>query len=728
MAQPLSSSANNVWSEYEVKATASLSDRPLRTLKHGDAFAVFDSSGDCGTYPETADGLYFQDTRFLSLFQLSIEGQRPLLLTSAVHENKAALTVELTNPDIRMGDHVSLARDTIYLSRTKFLRDNSSYERILIKNFSSETCSLRLDLSFDSDFKDVFEVRGTKRKDRGSRRSKVKDRRTVSFEYDGLDGISRTTTLRFIPAPSRLSVQGAAWEVDTGPDAQKSVFVIIEFNVGKDAGSAEAADYLRAYRNSRRERRLATEHIAKVSSSNELFNEVLARAISDIYTLVSHTEWGPYPYAGIPWFSTVFGRDGIITAMLMLWVDPSLARGVLSTLAATQATTTDPVSDAQPGKILHELRHGEMANLGEVPFGRYYGSIDATPLFVMLAGMYLERSGDLAFIRQIWPNVTAALSWIDRFGDMDGDGFIEYARAAKSGLANQGWKDSYDAIFHDRGHLAEGPIALCEVQGYVFAAKRHAATMAQIIGLPELSGDLLRQADELQARFEMTFWCEDRSIYAIALDGSKRPCKVYSSNALHTLFTKIAAPDRARRTVDSIFGANGFSGWGVRTLSAGQKRYNPMSYHNGSVWPHDNALIALGLSNYDMNEEVLRIFSGMFDAARYQELRRLPELFCGFKRRYHLGPTPYPVACSPQAWASAAFFGIVGAALGLELVHGENQIRLRNPALPRLVDELEIRNLQLGSSRLHLRVHRHGQDVTATIVSRHGDARVVLLK
>ncbi len=728
MTQPVPASANNVWSEYEVQATASLSDRPLRTLKHGDAFAVFDSSGDCGTFAQTAEGVYFRDTRFLSRLQLLIGGKRPLLLTSAVHENKAALTVELTNPDIWFGDKDKLARDTIFLSRTKFLRDNASYERILIRNFSSDKRSLRLDLSFDSDFKDIFEVRGTTRKRRGKLRCKVRDRRTLMFEYEGLDAIRRTTTLQFIPQPTRLSPNGATWNVSAAPYAQQSVFVIIQFNEGEEASSVDAAEYLRAYRDCRRERRLSTEQIAKISSSNELFNEVLARATSDVYTLVSHTDGGPYPYAGIPWFSTVFGRDGIITAMLMLWVDASLTRGVLRTLAATQAAVTDLSSDAQPGKILHELRHGEMANLGEVPFGHYYGSVDATPLFIMLAGMYLERTGDLAFIRDIWPNVTAALAWIDRFGDSDGDGFVEYSRAVQSGLANQGWKDSWDAIVHDDGRLAEGPIALCEVQGYVFAAKRLAAKMALALGLRGLSDDLSRQAKELQDRFESTFWCEDLGIYALALDGSKRPCKVYSSNALHTLFTKIAAPDRARRTAHSMFDANGFSGWGVRTLSTGQPRYNPMSYHNGSVWPHDNALIALGLSYYDMNAEVLRIFTGMFEAARFQELRRLPELFCGFKRRAHLGPTPYPVACSPQAWASAAFFGIIAATLGLELLYEENQVRLRNPALPRFADELEIRDLQLGSSRLHLRVHRHGQDVTANIISRQGDARLVLVK
>ncbi len=728
MTQPVPASANNVWSEYEVQATASLSERPFRTLKHGDAFAVFDSFGDCGKFAQTAEGLYFRDTRFLSRLQLLIEGKRPLLLTSAVHENKTALTVELTNPDIWVGDNDKLARDTIFLYRTKFLRDNGSYERILIRNFNSETRPLRLDLSFDSDFKDIFEVRGTSRKRRGKPRCKVTDRRTIRIEYEGLDAISRTTTLRFIPQPSRLSPEGATWNISTAPNAQNSVFVIIQFTEDQEPSSADAADYLRAYRDSLRERRLSTEHIAKISSSNELFNEVLARATSDVYTLVSQTDTGPYPYAGIPWFSTVFGRDGIITAMLMLWVDPTLASGVLRTLAATQATVTDPAADAQPGKILHELRHGEMANLGEVPFGHYYGSVDATPLFIMLAGMYLERTGDLAFIRDIWPNVTAALAWIDRFGDSDGDGFVEYSRAVQSGLANQGWKDSWDAIVHDDGCLADGPIALCEVQGYVFAAKRQAAKMAQALDLTALSDDLSRQAKELQYRFESTFWCEDRGIYALALDGSKRPCKVYSSNALHTLFTKIAAPDRARRTAHSMFDANGFSGWGVRTLSAGQLRYNPMSYHNGSVWPHDNALIALGLSYYDMNAEVLRIFTGMFEAARFQELRRLPELFCGFKRRAHLGPTPYPVACSPQAWASAAFFGIIAATLGLELLYEENQVRLRNPALPRFADELEIRDLQLGSSRLHLRVHRHGQDVTANIISRQGDARLVLVK
>jgi glycogen debranching enzyme len=550
----------------------------------------------------------------------------------------------------------------------------------------------------------------------------------VTFRYEGLDSITRQTTLQFTPPPERIDVNRSTWKITLAPDEQKSIYVITRFDVGENLTRSDVGDYLRAYRNTRRERRASTEGILKISTNNDVFDEILARATSDIYTLVTRTEFGVFPYAGIPWFSTVFGRDGIITAMFMLWVDPSIARGVLRLLANTQGQSHDASSDAQPGKILHELRHGEMANLGEVPFGRYYGSVDSTPLFIMLAGMYLQRTGDVALIREIWPNLRAALKWIDDCGDADRDGFVEYSRGRGSGLANQGWKDSFDAVFDENGKLAEGPIALCEVQGYVFAAKRHAAEIAAALGEQDLSARLLEQAERLRLQFEQLFWCNDLQTYAVALDGRKRPCRVRTSNAGHALFTQIASHGRARAVTSLLFSRAGFNSWGVRTLSSGEPRYNPMSYHNGSVWPHDNALIALGLSRYGFGREVSLLFSGMFDAARYQELRRLPELFCGFKRRRHLGPTPYPVACSPQAWAAGAFFAMISASLGLELRHATEEVVLRRPVLPPFLDEIDVQNLQLGTSCLNLHVRRDGSDVTVGIASRQGSAEVTVVK
>jgi len=718
----------NLWSEYEIEAKTSLIDRALRNLKHGDAFAVFDSYGDIGAAGDTAEGLFYRDTRFLSRFELRIEGKRPLLLSSVVHEDKAALSVELTNPDVRLDEGEKLSRDTIFLGRTKFLWKAVCYERISVRNYTSVQRRLRVDLLFDADFHDLFEVRGTKRLRRGKVLTHVVGPDGVAFRYEGLDKIERRTVIRFTPAPQSIETNRATIEVELAPYEQTSLFVAVSCEEDGTDEAASESNFFRAYRDTRRARRAATANIATIKSSNESFDEVVCRATSDAYTLITRNDLGLYPYAGIPWFNTIFGRDGLITAMLMLWMDASVARGVLRTLAATQATGLDPQSDAQPGKILHELRHGEMANLREVPFGRYYGSIDATPLFVMLAGMYLERTGDRETILEIWPNIEAALQWIDEYGDIDKDGFVEYSRAAASGLANQGWKDSHDAIFHADGTGAEGPIALCEVQGYVYAAKQHAARMASAFGLDELAARLSLQAEQLRVNFDAAFWCEDIGTYALALDGAKRPCRVLASNAGHTLFSGIAVPERARKVAENLLSPDGFSGWGIRTLSLGQPRYNPMSYHNGSVWPHDNALIAMGFARYGLKAEAGRVFAGVFNAARQQELRRLPELFCGFIRRAHRGPTPYPVACAPQAWAATAVFGLLGACLGLELMHEQNEIRLRDPVMPDFLDEVIIRNVRLGASYADVRLHRYGHDVTANVLSRRGDAKILILK
>jgi glycogen debranching enzyme len=714
----------NLWSEYGIEATTSLVDKPLRTLKHGDAFAVLDSHGDIGTTKDTAEGLYYRDTRYLSHLELRIERERPLLLSSTMHENKAALSVDLTNPDV-LGSEGKLARDTVFLQRTKFLWQGVCYERVSIRNYDMAPRRVGLTLRFDADFRDLFEVRGTPRPQRGTPVTTRTGASEIEFRYRGLDALERRTVLRFDPAPERIAANAAAFTVDLPPGGQTTIVITVSC---EEATRRKVGDFFLAYRDSRRARRESTAGIATVTSSNEIFDEVACRATSDVYTLITRTELGKYPYAGIPWFSTVFGRDGIVTALLMLWVDASIARGVLRTLAASQATTTDPKADAEPGKILHEQRHGEMANLGEVPFGRYFGTVDATPLFVLLAGAYFEQTGDLGTLKAIWPNVEAALRWIDEFGDKDGDGFVEYHRETESGLVNQGWKDSFDAIFHADGSDAEGPIALCEVQAYVYAAKRSIAVAATALGLPELAARLIEDAERLRGRFEQAFWCEEIGTYALALDGRKRPCRVRASNAGHALFAGIAHPARAASVAGTLMGPEGFSGWGIRTLARGEPRFNPMSYHNGSVWPHDNALVALGFARYGLKQEAAAVFEGLFNAAAHQELRRLPELFCGFVRRPHRGPTSYPVACSPQAWAAAAPFGLLAACLGLDFAHAENEIRCRDPVLPKFLGEVVIRGLRLGNSRIDVRLHRYGDDVTANVLARHGSARLIILK
>ena len=362
-----------------------------------------------------------------------------------------------------------------------------------------------------------------------------------------------------------------------------------------------------------------------------------------------------------------------------------------------------------------------MAALGEVPFGLYYGSVDSTPLFVLLLGLYFERTGDEATLRDLWPNLEAALSWIDLYGDLDGDGFVEYQRATDRGLSNQGWKDSYDAIFHKDGRLAEGPIALAEVQGYVYAAKTLAARCARQLGDEARARDLESQAARLRAQFEDAFWCESIGTYAIALDGKKDPCLVRTSNAGQVLFSGIAKPERAAMVAEGLMDPRFFSGWGIRTIACDEARYNPMSYHNGSIWPHDNAVIALGLRQYGFTNAVDRVFAGMLEAASYMEFQRLPELFCGFRRRRNRGPTLYPVACSPQAWAAAAPFALLQSSLGLEFDPDAKEIRLRNPHLPPFINDLTIRGLRLGTSTVDLLLHGRENDIAMRVLRNDGN-------
>ena len=705
----------------------SLVERPLRTLKYGDIFAVLDSNGDIGSVPESPEGLFMRDTRYLSLFAMTIEGRRALLLGSTLEDDNVSLTVDLTNPELRDDDHVRMAPDMIAIDRTKFLYKGGCYERVGFCNYDSRPRTFKVAFRFGADFRDLFEVRGTRRKARGTASAQVVDGATVQLRYDGLDKIARFTMLAFVPKPQMLETGLAEFTVTLRPGEKSSILADIACGEGK---AARPVNFLRAYRQNRRGLKDITKGIATIESSNALFNEVACRATSDIYMLVSRTEHGLYPFAGIPWFSTVFGRDGIITAMMMLWVDPKIAEGVLRYLAATQAKTIDPEADAQPGKILHETRHGEMANLEEVPFGHYYGTVDATPLFVMLAGMYYERTGDLQTIEAIWPNIEAALAWCDTYGDRDHDGFVEYFRETESGLANQGWKDSQDSIFHADGTDAKGPIALCEVQGYLFAAKEGAATLALKLGHTERATDLIDEAAALKMRFHEAFWCEEIGTYALALDGEKKPCAVRSSNAGHTLFTGIADPAVAGRVADALMSPAAFSGWGIRTIPIGEIRYNPMSYHNGSIWPHDNALIVMGFGRYGLKDQAAHVFHGLFDAASYQELRRLPELFCGFVRRPRRGPTAYPVACAPQAWASATPFALLASCLGLKLDHARNEISFIDPRMPGFLDELVIRGLRLGDSSIDVRLKRDddSHDITVSVLAREGDARIVQVK
>jgi glycogen debranching enzyme len=698
--------------------------RPRRTLKYGDTFAVFDSHGDMGASAGGADGLFHKDTRYLSRLELLLNNRPLLLLGSNLRDDNSMLSVDLTNPDFYEDDRLVLQKDLVHVARTIFLWRGVAYERLAVRNHGEQTIALSLSILFQSDFADLFEVRGLHRARRGVLTLGTKAPDRVLLSYRGLDRAVRTTTVHFDPTPAELESGSATHRLKLEPGEMRPIFLSVACNAPPDRPLVTFSSGLLA---ARRELRAATLESTSIETSNQLLNEVLCRSAADLNMLMTDTPEGRYPYAGIPWYSTTFGRDGLITALQMLWCDPTIARGVLRHLAAYQAHDSDEHSDAEPGKILHEMRHGEMAALGEVPFGLYYGSVDSTILFVLLAGLYSERTNDQQTIVELWPAIEAALGWIDGVGDPDQDGFVEYSRATDKGLANQGWKDSQDAIFHADGQLAEGPIALAEVQGYVFAAKTAIARCARRLHLADEARRLEEDAKRLSHAFEAAFWCEDIGTYAIALDGNKRPCRVRTSNAGQLLFSGMIRPDRAAILAQDLLGPRFFSGWGIRTLARGEARYNPMSYHNGSVWPHDNALIALGLGRYGFRGAVGHVFKGLFDAATYMDLRRLPELFCGFQRQRNRGPTLYPVACSPQAWASATPFSLIDASLGLEFHPRRGEIRLRNPRLPSFLDEIRLRNLRLGDASVDICLRRQGKGVSLEPLRPHGSIQVSIV-
>jgi glycogen debranching enzyme len=723
--------------QYYILSTSGRIDDRTRVLKHGNTFAVFDRFGEIDTFNRSQFGIFHEDTRFVSRLTLRMNDARLLLLSSTTKEDNALLTVDLTNPDVERNREIVIPRGTIHIFRSLVLWNSTFYERLRIHNYGRSAARFTLSVRFDADFADIFEVRGLERARHGRKLEPRRNAGKMLLAYEGLDHRIRCTGISFEPEPRSLDGREARYEIELSPQAATDIRATITCDESAATGEA-ALETVKAARAPRYE--VAAEYASaalrsarvaepQVLTSNQQFNAWWNRSLADLHILQTATRHGAYPYAGIPWFSTPFGRDGILTALSCLWLSPSIARGVLAYLAATQADDDDAEQDAQPGKILHETRGGEMAALGEVPFARYYGSVDATPLFVMLAGAYYERTGDLAFIDQLWPNIERALAWIERYGDADGDGFIEYSRRSPRGLVHQGWKDSHDSVFHDDGALADGPVALCEVQGYVYAAKLAAAQMATARGLAPRARDLERQALELRERFEATFWCDAIGIYALALDGAKQPCRVRSSNAGHCLFTGIASAERAQRVADTLTDEPSFSGWGIRTVASIETAYNPMSYHNGAVWPHDNAIIAAGFGRYGLRQQAGKILAGMLDAATLFDLHRLPELFCGFARRAGESPTHYPTACSPQAWAAATPLACIQACLGIEVRGHASTIHFRNPWLPPFLEKILIDGLRVGNGTVDLSISRYQQeDVGVNLLRRTGDIEVAVVK
>lgn len=713
--------------EYEpehIHAEADSSPRDHETLKHDDAFAVVDTHGDIGAFGNHGDGFFFNDTRYLSRLELLIARRPPLLLGSTLDGKDLQLCSDLTNTDVYSNGALWLHKDVVHVFRTTYVRDASLRQRLVFTNHSNIDLNLPVSIFFDCDFSDIFEVRGMRRERRGAVRRTVESPRSVQFAYSGLDRIIRQTSVHIDPEPASLKETSAFFRLHI--PAKQSQRVFVTALTASDPGKPPCS-YVKGLRDAHRHLRRAEMQATSIEVSHPDLNHVLKRSMADLRLLITDTADGPYPYAGTPWYSTTFGRDALITALEVLWLDPSIARGVLRRLARYQAREHDAAADAQPGKILHEMRNGEMAALREIPFGLYYGSVDSTPLFVVLAGAYIAATDDREFLSEIWPAILKALEWMRGPGDPDGDGFVEYARETEGGLSNQGWKDSHDAIFNRDGSLAEGPLALVEVQGYVYEAKNVAARMASLLGDDVLAYHLKAEAVELRQNFEKKFWSPDIGMYALALDGHKNRVDVRSSNAGHALSSGIATADRASCVIKQMLAANFCSGWGIRTIATTEARYNPMSYHNGSVWPHDNAMIGAGFARYGKSDQIEPIFNGLLDAALNMSQGRLPELFCGFRRRSGRAPILYPVACSPQAWASGSMPYLLNSLLGLEIDGASRTVTLNSPHLPERAGEIAVRNMRAGKGSADFVLRRKNGVVTIDVTNCRGGVKVVLV-
>jgi len=708
---------------YSVQTTAAEASETgsldtLQALKDADTFLVADGWGDL---KGGADGLFDHDTRLLSRFVMSAGMARPSRLSSGVSRDNVFFTAHSTNRPLPPMGGRSAPAGVLHIERRRFIWDRRMFERVRIVNHGIEDVLLPLAFDFGADFADIFQVRGTLREKRGELHTPTHDGRRVTFRYTGLDDVERTSCLSFSEPPARLT--GSRAEFMFSLPMGKSVDLYIECGPDMCVPPEQTR-----WRENALQARLAMRRRRRRGASlrgprSPLFNAWLDQSRADIALLTTDLPTGPYPYAGTPWFSTPFGRDGILSAWQMLWLDPSLARGVLTYLAMRQATETSAYRDSQPGKIMHETRGGEMSALHEVPFGLYYGGVDTTCLFVALAGAYAKRTGDLELIRTLWPNLIAATEWMRDYGDSNGDGLIDYARAAETGLSNQGWKDSEDSIFHRDGRFPKGPIALLEVQGYAYAAWLAMADLGQRLG-DSRARAWADRAEDVRVLVEDKFWMEDEGFYAIALDGDGEQCRSIGSNAGHLLFTGLPSAARAEKVTRRLLSSEFRSGWGLRTLARGQARFNPMSYHNGSVWPHDTSLGVAGMGRYGERNAVALITGEIYSAASHFHMR-LPELFCGFDQEPGEPPIAYPVACLPQAWAAGSAFLMLQASLGVSIDAFERTVTVDAPTMPTGIDRLSVTNLRIGDARVDLDFQRLGDQVVVMPRDKVGDIRVV---
>ena len=699
--------------------------RDATLVKEGDVFLLADLEGNVPAGNEDGFGLYLRDTRFLSTYDLEVQGLRPTILLSSGRWHFLGAYV-LTNPNLVTDEGERVAAQTVQIRRYRVARGRRVSESLTFQNFNVFALAIELTMHLDADFADMFEVRGRVTSGVGPRRVVHEiEGAALTFYHDGSDGTRRTTRVSFDPAPASLSDGAARYRLELS--ARGSHRVTIEIEMTEAAGGGEEPQLARHARGTPSTTAPGwLDGGARLTTSNDRFNHIVAQARADLAALVSGDAERTFVAAGIPWYAALFGRDSLITALESVWIAPALAKHTLVLLARGAARRDGPSRAQEPGKILHESRRGELARAGLVPYDPYFGTIDATPLWIVVLDEYFRATGDLALVRQLRPNLDAALDWIDVYGDLDDDGFVEYRARSPTGLLHQGWKDSWDAIVHSDGSLAEPPIALVEVQAYVYAAKRAAATLFRALGDPGLAARMDAEAERLRDAFEATFWMPSEGFYCMALDREKRQVAAIASNPGQALWSGIVAPERAARVAERLMSEDLFSGWGVRTLSNREVRYNPVGYHLGTVWPHDNALIALGLKRYGLDAPVLEIASGLFDAALHFPSCRMPELFCGFARGAFGVPVRYPVACSPQAWAAGSWSMLLQTMLGVRRTTDARELSIARPALPSWLEWVEVERLPMAAGQVDLRYERVAGRTAVDVVAMRGDVRVAL--
>jgi glycogen debranching enzyme len=694
------------------------------TIKENELFLCMDLVGDIPASGGGGLGLYFRDTRYLSRMETRLGGRPPVLLAWTAERGYAA-GWEYTNLQMRGADGERVPQASIHVRRTRFIAGRL-YDRLRFRNYGHTTVEVPVELGFAADFLDMFEVRGQRPRQRGTLLEPRLQGKTLTFAYVGRDGVSRTTVVEFDRKPEGFAEGTVRFTMRLAPRERAVLRYSVEVTGPDTAPEAEGEFNLKLGGVRRARDRWAAEG-TEVFTDNEQFTALLRRGQQDLAMLLSDTPWGRVPMAGVPWFVAPFGRDLAIAGLQTLSLDQRLAVAAVRLLTRLQATEEDEERGAQPGKIMHELRRGELAAQRRIPHTPSYLSIDSTPLYLLLVCETVMWSGDLEFFELLREPILAALNWIDRHGDLDGDGFVEYPERVGGQAVHQGWRNSRDAIVHDDGTIAEGPIALAEVQAYVYHAKRRLARLFGQLGDVERSEQLQTEAEALKKRFNERFWLRDEQFLAMALDGRKRPVKTPSSTAGHCLNARIVADELVPTVVRRLLAPDMFSGWGVRTMSRNARAYNPVSFCNGSVWPADNSIIAYALKKLGYAEESNRIIGAVFDVARNYSDLRLPELFCGFTRQSMARPVSFPMACSPSATAAGSVFLMLQAMLGLYPAAEDNILYVHSPTLPRWLTDVSVANLRIGRSTVNLRFRRQGNQTVLAVRDKQGPVRIVIV-